>query len=90
MRVKCGFLLLLPLSTLKLFHKRGVATFVKSYRTLDVSYELMKGEYTAGTPIFLKVAALSRDAEEEEEVENEVVAPFFASQKKKRGRQCTR
>lgn len=55
-----------------------MATFVNSYPTLDVAQELVKGEYTAGAPIVLKVA-LSRDADEEEE--QTVVAPFYPLKK---------
>jgi pre-mRNA-splicing helicase BRR2 len=52
--------------------------FVNSYPTLDVSHELVKDEYTAGAPIFLRVD-LSRDADEGDE--GEVVAPFYPSKK---------
>ena len=44
---------------------RDVAAFVNSYPTLDVSHELVKGEYTAGAPIYLKVN-LSKDVDEDE------------------------
>ncbi|KAF7797360.1 hypothetical protein EIP86_008555 [Pleurotus ostreatoroseus] len=62
---------------------RDVATFVNSYPTLDVSYELVKGEYTAGAPIVVKVA-LSRDADEDEDEgadDQSVVAPFYPQKK---------
>ncbi|PPQ88313.1 hypothetical protein CVT25_012373 [Psilocybe cyanescens] len=60
---------------------RDVATFVNSYPTLDVSHELVKGEYTAGASIFLKVA-LARDVDEEEDqTDQTVVAPFYPSKK---------
>jgi len=59
---------------------RDVAKFVNSYPTLDVSYELAKGEYTAGAPIFIKVV-LSRDADEEDPDDQIVVAPFYPVKK---------
>ncbi|KAL4073668.1 putative RNA helicase [Scleroderma citrinum] len=60
---------------------RDVATFVNSYPTLDVSYELVKGEYTAGAPILMHVS-LSRDADEDNpENDQSVVAPFYLLQK---------
>jgi pre-mRNA-splicing helicase BRR2 len=61
--------------------RRDVATFVNSYPTLDVTHELVKGEYKAGAPIVLKVA-ISRDADEEDvESDQLVVAPFYPSKK---------
>ncbi|ETW75698.1 hypothetical protein HETIRDRAFT_460980 [Heterobasidion irregulare TC 32-1] len=60
---------------------RDVAAFVNSYPTLDVTHELVKGEYTAGGPIVLQVA-LSKDADEEEEAgDASVVAPYFPGKK---------
>ncbi|TFK49242.1 putative RNA helicase [Heliocybe sulcata] len=62
---------------------RDVATFVNSYPTLDVTHELVKGEYTAGSPIILKVA-LSKDAEEEDDDSSDgqtVVAPYYPMKK---------
>ncbi|KAG6820013.1 hypothetical protein H0H93_006477 [Arthromyces matolae] len=61
---------------------RDVATFVNSYPTLDVTHELVKGEYTAGAPIVLQVA-LSKDADEEDVDgdDQNVVAPFYPSKK---------
>ncbi|CCL98051.1 uncharacterized protein FIBRA_00045 [Fibroporia radiculosa] len=61
---------------------RDVATFVNSYPTLDVSYELAKGDYTAGAPISIQVS-LSRDADEETEGADDeiVVAPFYPQKK---------
>ena len=50
--------------------RRDVATFVNSYPTLDVSYELVKGDYTAGSPIVVKIS-LSRDTEEDEDEEEQ-------------------
>ncbi|KAI0070649.1 Sec63-domain-containing protein [Panus rudis PR-1116 ss-1] len=65
---------------------RDVATFVNAYPTLDVNFELVKGEYTAGSPIYLQVA-LSRDADDEEDStpstddDQTVVAPYFPFKK---------
>ncbi|PCH44659.1 Sec63-domain-containing protein [Wolfiporia cocos MD-104 SS10] len=60
---------------------RDVATFVNSYPTLDVNYELAKGDYTAGSPIQLQVS-LSRDADEEASGDEELaVAPFYPLKK---------
>jgi pre-mRNA-splicing helicase BRR2 len=62
--------------------RRDVATFVNSYPTMDVSYELVKGDYKAGEPIVLKVV-LSRDADEDEDANTEqaVIAPFYPKKK---------
>ncbi|KAG6857079.1 hypothetical protein H0H87_009640 [Tephrocybe sp. NHM501043] len=61
---------------------RDVAMFVNSYPTLDVSHELVKGDYTAGAPIILQVA-LSKDVDEDdtEGDDQTVVAPFYPSKK---------
>ncbi|KIP11835.1 hypothetical protein PHLGIDRAFT_124513 [Phlebiopsis gigantea 11061_1 CR5-6] len=61
---------------------RDVATFVNSYPTLDVSHELAKGEYTAGSPIYITVA-LSKDADDEESSgdDQNVIAPYFPAKK---------
>ncbi|KAJ7219396.1 putative RNA helicase [Mycena pura] len=60
---------------------KDVAVFVNSYPTLDVSHELVKGEYTAGAPIILQVA-LRRDVDEDEDGgDQEVIAPFYPSKK---------
>jgi pre-mRNA-splicing helicase BRR2 len=62
---------------------RDVATFVNAYPTLDVSFELVKGEYKAGEPIVLKVA-LSKDAEDDEDegdTDQNVIAPFYPKKK---------
>ncbi|GJE96304.1 Sec63-domain-containing protein [Phanerochaete sordida] len=59
---------------------RDVAMFVNSYPTLDVSYELAKGEYTAGSPIYITVA-LSKDADEDDAGDDQVVAPYFPVKK---------
>lgn len=59
---------------------RDVATFVNSYPTLDISHELVKGEYTAGAPIILQVS-LARDADEEDDGDQNVVAPFYPLKK---------
>jgi pre-mRNA-splicing helicase BRR2 len=53
---------------------------VNSYPTLDVSHELVKGEYTAGAPITLKVG-LARDVDEDDENDQTVVAPFYPLKK---------
>lgn len=61
--------------------RRDVATFVNSYPTLDVTHELVKGDYTAGAPIILQVA-LARDVDEDDESDDQnVVAPFYPSKK---------
>ena len=57
-----------------------MAKFVNSYPTLDVSFEVAKGEYTANTPISIKVM-LSRDADEEDPDDQIVVAPFYPVKK---------
>ncbi|OCB89341.1 Sec63-domain-containing protein [Sanghuangporus baumii] len=59
---------------------RDVAAFVNSYPTLEVDSELAKGDYTAGAPIVLQVA-LSRDADEDDEDDQRVVAPFYPFRK---------
>ncbi|KAJ8454807.1 hypothetical protein ONZ45_g19162 [Pleurotus djamor] len=60
---------------------RDVATFVNSYPTLDVSHELEKGEYTAGSPILLRVN-LSKDVDEDDETDDQdVVAPYYPHKK---------
>ena len=58
-----------------------MATFVNSYPTLDVTHELVKGDYTAGSPIVLKVA-LSKDADEDDAADEQtVIAPFYPKKK---------
>lgn len=61
-----------------------MAAFVNSYPTLEVTHELVKGEYKAGSPIVLQVA-LSRDADEEDgdagAADASVVAPYFPGKK---------
>ena len=42
--------------------------------------ELVKGDYTAGAPIVLQVA-LSRDADEDDEDDQRVIAPFYPARK---------
>ncbi|KAF7294831.1 putative ATP dependent RNA helicase [Mycena indigotica] len=60
---------------------KDVAVFVNSYPTLDVSHELVKGDYTAGAPIVLQVA-LSRDVDEDDEAgDQDVIAPFYPTKK---------
>lgn len=61
--------------------RRDVATFANSYPTLDVSHDLVKGDYTAGAPIVLQVA-LSKEVDEDDEADDQtVVAPFYPSKK---------
>ena len=63
-----------------------MATFVNSYPTLDVSHQLVKGEYTAGSPIYLQVS-LSKDADDDDEDSDSepsdptVIAPFYPLKK---------
>ncbi|KAK0494609.1 putative RNA helicase [Armillaria luteobubalina] len=60
---------------------QDVATFVNSYPTLDVTHELVGGDYTAGAPIILQVA-LARDVDEDdEEADQTVIAPFYPGKK---------
>ncbi|KAJ4471946.1 Sec63-domain-containing protein [Lentinula lateritia] len=63
---------------------QDVAAFVNSYPSLDVAQELIKGEYTAGAPIFLQVT-LSRDVDDEDSPEGTddqtVIAPFYPTKK---------
>jgi pre-mRNA-splicing helicase BRR2 len=47
---------------------------------LDVSPELVKGDYTAGAPIILQVS-LSREVDEDDEADQTVIAPFYPSKK---------
>lgn len=62
--------------------RHDVATFVNAYPTLDVNFELAKGDYTAGSPILLQVS-LTRDADEEDETGDDqtVIAPFYPIKK---------
>ena len=60
--------------------RRDVATFVNSCPTLDVSHELVKGEYTAGSPIILKVT-LARDVDNGDDDDQTVVAPIYPHKK---------
>ncbi|KAF9010868.1 Sec63-domain-containing protein [Hymenopellis radicata] len=60
---------------------QDVAAFVNSYPTLGVSHELVKDEYTAGPPIILQVS-LSRDVDEDdEEGDQNVVAPYYPAKR---------
>ncbi|KAK0436342.1 Sec63 domain-containing protein, partial [Desarmillaria tabescens] len=60
---------------------QDVVTFVNSYPTLDVTHELVSGDYTAGAPIILQVA-LARDVDEDdEEGDQTVIAPFYLGKK---------
>ena len=63
-------------------YRHDVATFVNAYPTLDVNFELAKGDYTAGSPILLQVS-LTRDADEEDETGDDqtVIAPFYPVKK---------
>lgn len=47
---------------------------------MEVEPELVKGDYTSTTPIVLQVA-LSRDADEDDEDDQRVVAPFYPARK---------
>lgn len=63
--------------------RRDVATFVNSYPSLDITQELMKGEFSSGAPIFLQVN-LAREADEDENPSAQaqtVVAPLYPVQK---------
>jgi pre-mRNA-splicing helicase BRR2 len=60
---------------------RDVATFVNSYPTLDVSHELIKGEYTAGATITLKVNLVRDVDDDDDENDQSVVAPFYPLKK---------
>lgn len=53
---------------------------MNSYPTLNVSHELVKGVYTASAPITLQVD-LVRDADEDEESDQSVLAPFYPLKK---------
>ena len=59
-----------------------MATFVNSYPNLDVNFELQESdEFAAGTPIVLKVS-LSREVEDDEELDDQVVvAPLYPGKK---------
>ncbi|KAF8707564.1 Sec63 protein, partial [Rhizoctonia solani] len=59
---------------------RDVAAFVNAYPSLEVSYELVEGEYTAGAPITMNVT-LARDADDEDGDDQTVVAPFYPGKK---------
>ncbi|KAF9066554.1 Sec63 Brl domain-containing protein [Rhodocollybia butyracea] len=61
---------------------QDVAAFVNSYPSLDVSPELVKGDYTAGVPIVLKVT-LGRDIDEDDvpDPDQTVVAPYYPTKK---------
>ena len=86
MLAKCKFLQYTPRQqTLTIGHRHDIATFVNSYPTLDVNYELAKGDYTAGSPIQISVS-LSKDADEDMdgapgEDDDTVVAPFYPKKK---------
>jgi pre-mRNA-splicing helicase BRR2 len=56
---------------------------VNSYPTLEVTFELVKGDYKAGSPINLKVFINDGSDEDDDEPENNqpVVAPFYPATK---------
>ena len=55
---------------------------MNSYPTLDVTQELVKGEYTAGAPIILQVAlAWNVDEDDDGGDDQTVVALFYPSKK---------
>lgn len=58
-----------------------MARFVNSYPTLDISYELVKGDYTAGFPSHIKVTLQCDVEEDEEDVDQSVVVPFYPPKK---------
>jgi pre-mRNA-splicing helicase BRR2 len=62
-----------------------VATFCNAYPNVDVTQELVKGEYKAGEPIHVKIRLARQSAEDDEEEEEEdyqsVVAPFYLKKK---------
>ncbi|KAH6906126.1 Sec63 Brl domain-containing protein [Coprinopsis sp. MPI-PUGE-AT-0042] len=61
---------------------RDVATFVNSYPALEVDHQLVKGEYTAGAPIYLQVSLGQGDDDEDDEPSDPVVvAPFYPLKK---------
>ncbi|KAG1823896.1 Sec63 domain-containing protein [Suillus subaureus] len=57
-----------------------VATFINSYPTLDMSFKLDKGEYTAGAPITMQVN-LACNGDEEDPDDQTVVTPFYPTKK---------
>jgi len=59
---------------------QDIDTFLKSYPTLELNFELVKDEYKSGAPINLRVF-LNADTEEEEEGDQVVVAPFYPPSK---------
>ena len=61
--------------------RRDVATFVNPYPTLDVSPELVKGEYTASAPITLTVNLVRDVDDDNDKSDQSVVAPFYLLKK---------
>ncbi|KIJ15099.1 hypothetical protein PAXINDRAFT_47924, partial [Paxillus involutus ATCC 200175] len=55
---------------------RDVATFANSCLTLDVSFELEKGEHTAGVPILMHIV-LPWDADDDDPEDRTAIAPFL-------------
>jgi hypothetical protein len=79
-RPKCIFSRCLLTSLSDDTSRCDVATFVNSYPTLDEVHELVKGEYTAGSPIILKVT-LARDSDDGDDNNQTVAAPFYPHKK---------
>ncbi|KXN82410.1 hypothetical protein AN958_02582, partial [Leucoagaricus sp. SymC.cos] len=52
-----------------------------SYPTLNMSYELAKGNYTASSPIFLKVTLIYNVDEDKEDTDKSVIMPFYPFKK---------
>ncbi len=62
--------------TLKTTTRNDVARFVNSYPTLEVTFELVKGDYKAGSPINIRVFIMMED-DKEPEGPQAVVAPYY-------------
>ena len=71
-------MLITPSHTLR---SKDVDTFLKSYPTLELNFELVKGEYKSGVPIQLRVFLTADDDGEEDGGDQVVVAPFYPSSK---------
>ena len=60
---------------------QDVATFVNSYPSIEVDYKIEEGqELRAGEPIRM-IVNLAQEAEEDEEVDQTVIAPMYPSKK---------